>query len=97
MNKPEWVVSLPEASLQNKDVVPALYGHAAVTRGVDINAASLVHYIYLKNNAKHHVSSRNGVPCALVPVYINQLGKFTKFSRYWKLMGKFPVTWSLLT
>ena len=67
MNKPERVVSLPEASLQNKDVVPALYGDAAVTRGVDVNAASLVHYIYLKNNAKRYVSSRNGVPCVLVP------------------------------
>ena len=97
MNKPERVASLPKASLQNKNVVPALYGDAAVTWGVDINATSLVHYIYLKNNAKRYVSSRNGVPCALVPMYINQLGKFTKFSHYWKLMGKFPVTWSLLT
>ena len=97
MNKPERVVSLPEASLQNKDVIPALYGDAAVTRGVDVNAASLVHYIYLENNIKCYVSSRKRVPCALVPVYINQLGKFTKFSHYWKCMETFPVTWSLLT
>ena len=47
LNKPDWVVSLPEATLQNKDVIPALYGDAAVTRSVHVITTSLVHYIYL--------------------------------------------------